>query len=228
MQNNYKILELFPIPIYVTMIPEELSSVISFFDQQNINTDHDHDNYGFRSKDSYLLDKPECKKIAEFILDNVKNYGNELGYDYENYRFSQSWISIKAPNQHHTMHTHPNSLISGVFYYGPFEEKTPAIKFHKQINATNAPLIQPKTIENKKELKYAQNSFLIEFEPGLLILFPSYLLHSVPLNKTDKPRHSLAFNIIPEVGFGDEKLLTELLFKKELNESKLYTKKKRK
>lgn len=212
MQVNYEILELFPTPIYTTVIPPAFSKVIPFFDKQDMGTDADHDNYGFRSKDSYILDKPECSDLSRFILSNVSIFAAQLGYDYDSYRFGQSWVSVKAPGQHHTSHTHPNSLISGVFYYGPVTEKTPAIKFHRQSGAVNASYIQPKTVLDKRNLKYAQNEFSITFEPGLLVLFPSYFMHSVPLNKTDKARHSLAFNVVPTVGFGDEMSLTELKF----------------
>jgi len=212
MQVNYEILELFPTPVYTTTIPLSFSKVILFFDKQDMGTDSDHDNYGYRSKDSYILDKPECKELSEFILSNAKVYADQLGYDYPEYRFGQSWISIKAPGQHHTMHTHPNGLISGVFYYGPTSEKTPAIKFHKMTAGINVSYIQPKTVDKKKDLKYSHSEFSIMFEPGLLLLFPSYLHHSVPLNKTDKHRQSLAFNIVPTMGFGDERHLTELIF----------------
>ena len=212
MQVNYEILELFPTPIYTTMLPVEFSRVIKVLDQQDMGTDSDHDNYGFRSKDSYILDKPECKELAQFILGNVKIFTAQLGYDYDEYRFGQSWVSVKAPGQHHTAHVHPNSLISGVFYYGQAVDKTPAIKFHKNIGGLNASYISPKLVKSKKDLKYAWDHFSIEFQPGLLVLFSSYLMHSVPLNKSDKPRHSLAFNVVPKVGFGDEANLTELLF----------------
>lgn len=212
MQVNYEIVELFPTPIYTAMIPPAFSKVVSFFDKQDMGTDSDHDNYGYRSKDSYLLDKPECKELAEYILSSAKVYGDQLGYDYERYRFGQSWISVKAPGQHHTMHTHPNGLISGVLYYGPVGEKTPAIKFHKMTAGVNVSYIQPKIADKKRKIKYAQSEFSVMFEPGLLLLFPSYLHHSVPINKTDKLRHSLAFNVIPLKGFGDERNLTELIF----------------
>lgn len=212
MQFNYEILELFPTPVYTTMIPPSLSNVISFFDNQDMGTDSDHDNYGYRSKDSYILDKSECRDLADFILSNTKIYADQLGYDYEKYRFGQSWISVKVPGQHHTVHTHPNGLISGVLYYGPVVEKTSAIKFHKMMGGVNASYIQPKMVNKRKDVKYAQSEFSIMFEPGLLLLFPSHLHHSVPVNKTDKPRQSLAFNVVPAVGFGDERSLTELIF----------------
>jgi uncharacterized protein (TIGR02466 family) len=110
------------------------------------------------------------------------------------------------------MHTHPNSLISGVLYFGESEEKTPAIKFHNPIFGTNVSYISPKKIKDKRDKKYAMEFLSIDFEAGLLILFPSYLHHSVPLNKTDKTRCSLAFNVVPTIGFGDENNLTELKF----------------
>jgi ectoine hydroxylase-related dioxygenase (phytanoyl-CoA dioxygenase family) len=110
------------------------------------------------------------------------------------------------------MHTHPNSLISGVFYFGEGSPKTSVVRFHKMSLNVNTPVIRPKLVSDKRELKYAQSEFNIEFIPGLLLLFPSYLHHSVPLNNTDKVRCSLAFNVVPTIGFGDERELTELKF----------------
>lgn len=212
MQVNYEILELFPTPVYTTVIPNQFAKAISVFDKQDMNTDSDHDNYGFRSKDAYILDKQDCRDLSNFILSHVKIFGEQLGYDYTEYRFGQSWVSVKAPGQHHTAHTHPNSLISGVLYYGPTEEKTPAIKFHRNAGSVNASYISPKKVRDKRKFKYAQDEFSVMFQPGLLLLFPSYFMHSVPLNKTNTARHSLAFNVVPTIGFGEEESLTELKF----------------
>lgn len=213
MQINYEILELFPTPVFTTMIPLEFAKVVPwFYKQEMLSEEVDSPNYGERSKNSYILDTPESKELKEFILPLVKEYGKLLGFDYDSYRFGQSWISYKHPGQHHTMHSHPNSLISGVFYFGEPTDKTPAIKFHKLEGGFNVSYLSPKIVRDKRELKFAQKEFSIEFTPGLLLLFPSYLHHSVPLNKTDKTRCSLAFNVVPTVGLGDETSLTELKF----------------
>ena len=172
----------------------------------------DVSNYGDRSKNSYILDEPECKDFKPFVLGLAKTYGDMLGYDYESYRFGQSWLSYKHPGQHHTQHTHPNSLISGVFYFGQPEEKTPAIRLHQMMGGFNTSYISPKRVPDKRNLKYAWEHFDIQFNPGLFLMFPSYLHHSVPLNKSNTTRCSIAFNIVPEVGFGEEGSLTELKF----------------
>lgn len=214
MDNQHQILELFPTPILITKLPEELGGIVNWFYKQEVLSEEvDAPNYGLRSKNSYILNEPETSELNKFILHQIKTFGDKLGYTYDNYRFGQSWLSYKEPGQHHTMHTHPNSLISGVFYFGEPTDKTPAIKFHKMSVGVNTPTISPKLVRDKRDIKYAQSTFSIEFEPGLLVLFPSYLHHSVPVNKTDKVRCSLAFNTVPVIGFGEEESLTELLFK---------------
>ena len=208
-----EILDLFPTPIYITMLPVELSSLIPFLDSQDMNTDSDEANYGRRSKDSYILHKQECDSLRKFILESVQDFADStLLYNYSSYKLSQSWVSHKEPGQHHIMHTHPNSLISGVFYYGKVEEKTPAIKFHKTGGGVNQSVIAPKVKADKRSSKFAWQEFSVNFEPGLLVLFPSYLHHSVPVNKSNSVRSSLAFNVVPAIGFGEEDSLTELLF----------------
>lgn len=207
------VLDLFPTPVYTTMIPVGLSAVIPFLDSQDMNTKSDEFNYGRRSKDSYILNKPECAALSSFILECVQEFSdNTLLYEYKSYKLSQSWVSHKQPGQHHTMHSHPNSLISGVFYYGESEENTPAIKFHKTSGAVGQSTIMPRTKADKRTSKFAWSEFSVNFEPGLLVLFPSWLHHSVPQNTTDKVRCSLAFNVVPTQGFGEEENLTELLF----------------
>ena len=213
MQTNYEILELFPTPVFTTMLPLEFSKVTPWlFKQEMLSEEIDSPNYGERSKNSYILEESEATDLKSYILELTTQYGKLLGYDYDSYRFGQSWVSYKHPGQHHTMHSHPNSLISGVFYFGEPTDKTPAIKFHKLEGGFNVSYLSPKLVKDKRELKYSQKEFSIEFTPGLLLLFPSHLHHSVPLNKTDKTRCSLAFNVVPTVGLGEEASLTELKF----------------
>ena len=218
MQNNQSethILDLFPTPVFITKMPDNLSSIIPFLDAQAPNSGSDVANYGERSANSYILNEPECIEAKTFILQQVKEFADTiLLFDYDNYELSQSWVSRKHPGQHHTMHTHPNSLISGVFYYGEPAPNTPAIKFHKMSGGMNVNQLQAKTKPDKRPSKYAWENFSVNFEPGLLVIFPSYLFHSVPVNESDKIRSSVAFNVVPKSNLGQEDNLTELNFNK--------------
>ena len=107
-----------PMPTDTTGMPAELSGIIPFLDAQAPNSGSDVANYGERSNNSYILNEPECVEVKKFVLQHVKEFAeNTLLYDYNTWEISQSWVSRKQPGQHHTMHTHPNSLISGVFYW---------------------------------------------------------------------------------------------------------------
>jgi len=215
MQNNYEVLELFPTPVYTTGIPAELSGIIPFLNAQAPNSGSDVANYGERSSNSYILNEPECVEVKKFVLEQVKEYAeNIMLYDYDTWELSQSWVSRKQPGQHHMMHTHPNSLISGVFYYGEPSEQTPAIKFHKMQGGINQQVLQPAVKPDKRSSKFAWKEFAVNFAPGLLLLFPSYLFHSVPINESKTIRSSVAFNVVPKMRLGSEENLTELDFNK--------------
>lgn len=211
----YEVLELFPTPVYTTGMPVELAGIISFLDAQAPNSGSDVANYGERSNNSYILNEPECVEVKKFVLQQVKEFAeNVMLYDYDTWELSQSWVSRKQPGQHHMMHTHPNSLISGVFYYGEPSEQTPAIKFHKMQGGINQQVLQPAVKPDKRSSKFAWKEFAINFAPGLLLLFPSYLFHSVPINESKTVRSSVAFNVVPKMRLGSEENLTELDFNK--------------
>ena len=215
MQNNYEVLELFPTPVYTAGMPAELSGIIPFLNAQAPNSGSDVANYGERSDNSYILNEPECIEVKKCILEHVKEFAEKVMlYDYDTWELSQSWVSRKQPGQHHMMHTHPNSLISGVFYYGEPSEQTPAIKFHKMQGGINQQVLQPAVKPDKRSSKFAWKEFAVNFAPGLLLLFPSHLFHSVPINESKTVRSSVAFNVVPKMRLGSEENLTELDFNK--------------
>jgi len=213
MQTNSQILELFPTPVYVTSLPDNLGGIVPwFYEQEMLSEEIDAPNYGERSKNSYILNEPQAQDLSTFILVQIKEFATQLGHYHTDFKFGQSWLSYKHPGQHHTMHTHPNSIISGVLYFGEPSESTPAIKFHDTSLGIKGNIMRPKKVKDKREFKYAHETFAIDFQPGLMVLFPSHLHHSVPMNKSNNVRCSLAFNSVPVHGLGEEESLTELLF----------------
>ena len=215
MDNDATVLGLFPTPVYTSEIPPELSTTCNYFDTVDQKEGDKVNEYGSHSKNSYIMNEPECKELSDFILGHVKEYADKiLKYDYDEYSFSQTWVSFKTPGQFHTIHSHPNSLISSVFFYGYVEEETPALTFHRPAGGISASYLQPKHQADRRESEYSWETFNVSFQPGLLLIFPSYFMHSVPMNNTKYVRKSVSMNILPKGKIGDVDSLTELIFDK--------------
>jgi uncharacterized protein (TIGR02466 family) len=219
--DNFDIASLFPTPLLKVEIPPELSTACNLFDNtEMLHKKPSQGEYGLHSKNTYIMDEPECVDLKKFVLNLAKDFAqNTLMYDYDEWTFSQTWVSWKEPGQQHVPHTHPNSVISGVFFYGYGEEGTPAIMFHKNEFQGTGQTIMLKDRQPKKDeplSPYAWKTFTVPFQPGLLLLFPSYFRHSVPPNKTQYTRKSVSMNIVPKGEIGDPHSLTQLLFNKVL------------
>ena len=209
---NYDI-NLFPTPVRLVSLPQKYAKICEFFDKQKHHPTGPNVNlYGSHSENTYVLDEPECEDFKEYILKEVKKYNDEvLGYNVDGWTFSQTWISHKQPGESHIPHTHPNSIISGVFFYGYATEKTSVIEFHRPEACVGFNTISIEKKFNEKNPN-TSNSFIIPFDVGKFILFPSFLQHGVPKNETDMVRKSISMNIVPKGGLGEKRSLTELLF----------------
>lgn len=211
-EKDHEVLGLFPLPIYKSYLPNNLSNIIKWLDNQELENltqfSINSDIVGERSKNTYILNEPECKDIVDYILSKSKYFGkNFLHLDIKEYNLSQSWISIKKHSQSHVPHTHGNSIISGVFYYGPIEKNTPGIGFRQPLSSPQTYTLDPGWVDGYNPLN---NEIILEATPGIMYLFPSYLPHFVPPNNSKIDRKSLAFNIISKDILGSKKNLTEL------------------
>lgn len=99
------------------------------------------------------------------------------------------WANINSPGSYNRKHTHANSMISGV-YYPRVPENSGQIVF-------TDPRIQAHVITLPVTRKTAITSRHIKRTPqaGEFILFPSWLEHSVDVNRSGEERVSVAFNI---------------------------------
>ena len=101
-----------------------------------------------------------------------------------------SWATVNAPGAAHTMHTHPNNYLSGV-YYVQVEPGADTINFHDPRPQT-AIMRAPVT-----ELTSANtDQVVVSVRAGALLLFPSWLAHSVDANASSRERVSVSFNLM--------------------------------
>ena len=84
------IIQLFPKPIYKTIMPLDFVPITKWLNMQKMSNEGDIQNYGCQSLDTYIFSNKECEEISNYILKLVKDFGDKLGYQYEDYKFKNS------------------------------------------------------------------------------------------------------------------------------------------
>lgn len=200
-QNSLNILSLFPTPVGLFELGRDLTQKeLNFF--EGLKTRNNAAN--LVSLERNVLQKPQMKKIREFIENSMNLYFNNMykpKFELELY-ITQSWVNYTKNGESHHRHTHPNSIISGVFYCQSNDE-TDKIHFHKNI------IREIKIVPSEFHV-YNSDVWWIPAKTGTLLIFPSTLSHSVDPIQSQKTRISLSFNTFVKGKIGAEDELTFL------------------
>lgn len=102
------------------------------------------------------------------------------------------WFNINGHKDHNMLHDHQGSLISGVLYSSVEEPDLMGnIEFHRDDHAIH--YIPP--LDRYNHFTSHKGSY--QPREKILLLFPSWLKHSVNSNMSQKERYSLSFNYGP-------------------------------
>ena len=108
----------------------------------------------------------------------------------ENLEITGCWANMNPPDAAHETHNHPNNYLSGV-YYAQTNRGADTIKFHDPRPQTEIikPAVTALTAENTDQV-------VVKVANGTLLIFPSWLKHSVDANDSDTTRISISFNVM--------------------------------
>ena len=198
---------IFPTPIYTTKIDRKFTKQeLKFVNEQK---KHCMSNTGnINTKDNYVLNRKEFKNIKKFLDKHCKNYLNTVICPKNNINLyiTQSWLNYTEANQYHHKHAHPNSIISGVFYFDS-DIKNDKILFS---SSKGYEQIKPIIDETKYNI-WNSETWFFPVETGNLFMFPSSTNHQVETKQGTNTRISLAFNTFYKGTVGSNKALTELI-----------------
>jgi len=209
MKEKDELLQIFPIPILSIKYKEDISEETKYV--ENLEYTEQKDNKNFRSTDSYLFKHEPLKKIKNFCGESLNKYTEKVLNSKQRLVITQCWTNKNPLGSKHHEHVHPNSIVSGVFYF-KVGDKLPPIQFAKDIQSGFK--LDPVKYNNVNS-----ETFLLFCVPGELLLFPSSLKHSVPINQSEKTRYSLSFNTFCIDVLGEEETLTHLDIRRIMNEN---------
>ncbi len=100
------------------------------------------------------------------------------------------WANINASGASHAIHSHPNNFLSGI-YYVHTHPGADSVNFHDPRPQTG--IIRPPVTELTSQ---NTDQVVVTVSDGMLLMFPSYLAHSVAPNESDKLRISISLNMV--------------------------------
>ena len=209
MGQGDELLQLFPIPVLICPYPVDYSKELEWL--KNCETRKNNESGGIQhhngttnrqSEDTFLLDKPELANIRAFIEAKLHKFVTEIMASTDKLVITQSWLNKNKKGESHHEHVHPNSMVSGV-WYPQIHEQLPPIQFRSRGQ-------RDISLQTEKYNTFNSATFMLPMKRGELILFPSNLTHSVPVNNSEEERISLSFNSWPKGNMGDERSLTYL------------------
>ena len=137
-----------------------------------------------------LHKREELRDLVACIGNATRSILRFLKIGHEAFEITGCWATVLARDAAHKAHSHPNNYLSGVYYI-----RTPpgadAINFHDPRN--QAAVIRPQVVELTAE---NTDQVVVRVANGTLLLFPSYLEHSVDANPSEEERISISFNIM--------------------------------
>jgi uncharacterized protein (TIGR02466 family) len=144
---------------------------------------------GWQSQQT-LHQYPELQELVACIHRATTGVLRFLRIGADEFEITGCWANVLAPGAAHRLHSHPNNFLSGV-YYVRTAPGTNTINFHDPRPQTG--IIRPPVVE----LTAANtDQVVVEVKDGTLLVFPSFLQHSIDANASTGERVSVSFNIM--------------------------------
>ncbi len=157
----------------------------------DLTTDY-HDNNPFE------IDSPATNWLRAQVNATVIEYLKAIGMDYAVDWQIHGWANVNRTGDYHDPHNHPHCYLSGTYYV-----KVPSDDGKRRQRADVRPnaitFYDPRAGFNMQSIRndpYVDPEFTIKPTPGLLMLWPSSLMHFVHPNLSERSRVSISFNII--------------------------------
>mgnify|MGYP003648636099 CR=1 FL=1 len=121
-----------------------------------------------------------CERIGE-----SQNFKPNLFYQH------QAWVNISPPGAYNKIHYHANCHFSGVYYISLKAPECGSI-FFRDPRVASRMMTYPVTTPTE----FTGSEISMRPEEGRMYIFPGWLEHGVEVNRSDRDRVSISFNVL--------------------------------
>lgn len=134
---------------------------------------------------------PAFATLKRWLDAQVRDFAAQAFLDFEarRPRLIDLWVNVLKPGGTHSGHIHPHSAISGTFYIA-----TPAGCGALKLEDPRLPMMMHAPRRAPDAPADAQAFVYIQPEPGMLLLWESWLRHEVTSGRARTERISISFN----------------------------------
>lgn len=152
----------------------------------------------YRNQNFFAIRNPAVQWLHQCAHSAAREYCQHTGPDYPVEWTIQAWPNINRLGDYHDPHNHPRAYLSGTYYV-----RTPAVGALPHSRADVRPgcitFYDPRTGVNMNAIAgdpYVEPEHTVSPEPGLILLWPAFLMHFVHPNLSDELRISVSFNVV--------------------------------
>ena len=182
----------FPTLIWAASLPDNETKVLSDMKDYILKIKEEEPegvkktNYGGWQSKNYKKFPKVFKLIADKIDSTIKSCAKQIGVP--ELSLKSFWCNVNTYGDYNTLHNHRGSILSGVFYVDVPDENMGNINFQRSddIEYYLPPL--------KEYNNFTGEKASYKPETGKVLIFPSWLKHSVDGSRSKKERISISFN----------------------------------
>ncbi len=188
------VLKLFPTYVWATQFEASVFAPVNARIRQCLSAIEDaHPNLaasGQWQSDQMLHQRPELAGLVGLVRQVTASIFESLTLVHDGFQVTGCWANVSDPGYPHRPHAHPNNYLSGVWYVQTAPGADSISFFDPRPQASMmAPPARRRDIAN-------QDTVSLDVAEGMLVMFPSWLLHAVDVNQSSTRRISIAFNVM--------------------------------
>lgn len=200
---DHQMMNMFAVPLYKARLGRQFTAdEMQFFQAQLKSPVQAISN--FASQNKKILDEPAMHDIRAVLQSHLDQFFR-ITFNSSNkvaLQITQSWLTRSQQGDSHHVHTHPNSVVSGVLYINLAPQD--GITFYRNVDNLWYELLR------NEDSYYNAPSYFVQTSIGELILFPSNIRHGVRTVSAPVDRVSLSFNTFFSGELGREEFSNQL------------------
>lgn len=135
---------------------------------------------------------PQMQELVDVIMREAGQVLDVYAIKRDSHYITNMWANIAHPNRRHSMHMHPNCLLSGIVYIKAPKNCGPTVFASPRQLAKN---LEPTYLEKNE---FNADVFVFAPEKGRMLVWPSHVPHAVEEGAADasEDRIVVAFNVM--------------------------------